>query len=98
MNHGILYRGNQLPHANFGTLEVNHDIHNLLTGSMISDLPASIALDNWNVTGHQHMFGFPCLALSEDMLMLNQPDFIRSGVSTELSEIMHSLRYGAIGL
>ena len=34
----------------------------------------------------------------EDMLMLNQPDFIRSGVSTELSEIMHSLRYGAIGL
>ena len=39
-----------------------------------------------------------CLALSEDMLMLNQPDFIRSGVSTELSEIMHSLRYGAVGL
>jgi hypothetical protein len=65
---------------------------------VIGDLTTSVTLDDWNITGIQNMFSFSCLTLSKDLLVFNQPNFIWSGISAELSEVMHGLRYGSIGL
>ncbi len=59
----LLQQRHQLPHAQLTALEVQQDVHHLLSRTVIGDLAAAIALDHRNIAGHQHVFRFAGLTL-----------------------------------
>ena len=61
----LLQQRHQLPHAQLTALEVQQDVHHLLSRTVIGDLAAAIALDHRNIAGHQHVFRFAGLTLAE---------------------------------
>ena len=62
----LLQQRHQFTHAQLAALEVQQDVHYLLSRAVIGYLAAAIALDHRNITGHQQVFRFAGLTLGED--------------------------------
>ena len=98
INDRLLQQRHQLAHTQLAAFKVQQNIHYLLSWTVIGHLAAAIALDHRNIAGHQHVFRFACLALSEDRVMFHQPDLVEGVFIAGVGEFMHRLRDGFVWL
>ncbi|EME04857.1 putative octanoyltransferase [Bacillus subtilis MB73/2] len=88
----MFQQSNQFSNTQLSSLQVQQNVHNLLTWTVVSNLTTSVRLDNWDVTWHQDVFSLTSLTLSENWVVFNQPDFVQSRVVSSVSKFVHSLR------
>lgn len=97
LNNGIFHRLGQLPHVPTPACEINEEIGDPLSGTVIGHLTAAITADDGYGTGIENIRRVGIAPQGKDRRVLQEPDLIRGRFLALTGEGAHGIEHGKIG-